>query len=289
MSPRRSISNSSYQSLRCWLDKLQGSVDRNPRSEGPLHDHEPPLGGTNGHNYTSEHWGTPTNYPVGGDSILVRQAPYIAHDHILGRAHRVTTGHSDIGGSFSPLFERAWVFQERLLAPRTIVFHHEELVWECAKATWCECGEINSSSTPSAIGYDELYLKGRLTRLNFNADGIVYSKEHMFSFWMDAVERYSLLSLTKESDRLPALAGLAQRLSKRFSCRYLAGMWEEDLARNLLWSRDPWRETRSCNDLSDYCTPTWSWTFIRLRTTSNNFKSFIRYDYTQDYFFQNRL
>jgi hypothetical protein len=108
----------------------------------------------------------------------------------------------------------------------------------------------------------------------------------MFSFWMDAVERYSLLNLTKESDRLPALAGLAQRISKRFSCRYLAGMWEEDLARNLLWSRDPWRETHSCNDLSDYNTPTWSWTFIRLRTTSNRIKSFIRYDYIQDYSFK---
>ena len=228
----------------------------------------------------------PARVHVGGGSILVRQAPYIAHDHVLGRAHRVTTGHSDIGGIFSPVFERAWVFQERLLAPRTIVFHHEELVWECAKATWCECGEINSSSTPGATGFDELYLKGRLTRLNFNADGIVYSKEHMFSFWMDVVERYSLLNLTKESDRLPALAGLAQRLSRRFSCRYLAGMWEEDLAGNLLWSRDPWRETWSCDDLTDYYTPTWSWISIRPRTSSNNIKSFIRYDYIQDYSFK---
>jgi hypothetical protein len=33
---------------------------------------------------------------------------------------------------------------------------------------------------------------------------------------MDVVERYSLLNLTKESDRLPALAGLAQHLFKAF-------------------------------------------------------------------------
>jgi hypothetical protein len=41
-----------------------------------------------------------------------------------------------------PLLKRAWVFQERLLAPRYLNFSQSELVWECANGTVCECSEF---------------------------------------------------------------------------------------------------------------------------------------------------
>ncbi|KAE9365941.1 hypothetical protein N431DRAFT_562617 [Stipitochalara longipes BDJ] len=233
----------------------------------------------------------PAKVHVSGANILVRQAPYVAHDQILGRTHRVTTGYSDIGSVYSPLFERAWVFQERLLAPRTVLFHHEEMVWECIQDAWCECGEISNRTEEDDAERNKTYLKGQLKALNLIQEGITYSKEHMFTFWMDAVERYSLLSLTDESDRLPALAGLARHLSKRFSCRYLAGLWEEDLARNLLWSREPWRETwretERRRSSGRYYTPTWSWTCLGWPTSyKTSYTSHIRYDYIQDYIFE---
>jgi hypothetical protein len=38
-----------------------------------------------------------------------------------------------------PLFKRGRVFQERLLSPRVLHFGRQELLWECAGLTTCEC------------------------------------------------------------------------------------------------------------------------------------------------------
>lgn len=42
----------------------------------------------------------------------------------------------------NPLLSRGWVFQERILSPRTLHFYREELVWECGQETVSECGGI---------------------------------------------------------------------------------------------------------------------------------------------------
>lgn len=41
-----------------------------------------------------------------------------------------------------PLLQRAWVYQERLLSPRTIHFAGYELQWECREMCSCECTAI---------------------------------------------------------------------------------------------------------------------------------------------------
>ena len=33
----------------------------------------------------------------------------------------------------APLYQRGWVMQERLLAPRVVHFLHGELIWECSQ------------------------------------------------------------------------------------------------------------------------------------------------------------
>jgi len=43
------------------------------------------------------------------------------------------------------------------------------------------------------------------------------------------VRHYSGQKLTLESDRLPAIEGLANRFSTMFSLTYLAGLWLGDL------------------------------------------------------------
>jgi hypothetical protein len=47
-----------------------------------------------------------------------------------------------------PLFTRAWCFQERLLATRTLHFTKYEMVFDCLAAVECECGAL--STFPSA-------------------------------------------------------------------------------------------------------------------------------------------
>ena len=39
----------------------------------------------------------------------------------------------------SPLLDRCWVYQERILSPRVFHFTAEEIAWECFQDFWCEC------------------------------------------------------------------------------------------------------------------------------------------------------
>ncbi|KAH6722693.1 heterokaryon incompatibility protein-domain-containing protein, partial [Leptodontidium sp. MPI-SDFR-AT-0119] len=115
-----------------------------------------------------------------------------------------------------PLLTRAWVFQERFLAPRTLHFHSTEIVMECRSHLRCEC-----------TGVDKVSAK------RFDLE--TTSDAHVLDQWMEVVEEYSKLAITKDSDRLPAILGVATRFQQRLRSRYIAGLWEVDLARQILW------------------------------------------------------
>ncbi|KAH8686162.1 heterokaryon incompatibility protein-domain-containing protein [Tricladium varicosporioides] len=86
------------------------------------------------------------------------------------------------------------------------------------------------------------------------------------SLWWRIVTRYSGRYLTKHSDRLVAISGLAYLFREATKHEYLAGIWREDLD-DLLWFADPWR-TMSIPDANEllqeyaYQAPSWSWAAI---------------------------
>jgi hypothetical protein len=53
--------------------------------------------------------------------------------------------------------------------------------------------------------------------------------------WLRIVERYSRTSLTQSKDELIALAWIAEQMSKRIGGHYVAGLWANRLAGQLLW------------------------------------------------------
>ncbi|KAK5991448.1 MFS-type transporter pynF-like protein [Cladobotryum mycophilum] len=79
------------------------------------------------------------------------------------------------------------------------------------------------------------------------------------SRWQNIVGQYSSLLLSRDTDRLPALSGLASRV-KPYLGEYLAGLWSSTLRFNILWRVDKLepkvsRPTR-CRG------PSWSWASI---------------------------
>jgi hypothetical protein len=54
---------------------------------------------------------------------------------------------------------------------------------------------------------------------------------------LDLVSEYSRLHLTQESDRMPAISGLAVSFCGKALESYVAGIWDEDPARGLLFVR----------------------------------------------------
>ena len=152
--------------------------------------------------------------------------------------------HQNFGSNYpnntasSPLLQRGWVLQERLLAPRVVYYAKDEILWECNEMSDCQCGAI------TVIARFKPYHHRSLT----TGDPLPYA-------WMRVAERYSGLKLTYETDRLIALAGIAkQALASGRGDEYLAGLWSKDLAHQLCWSvLDTWRKP-DC-----YLTPSWSW------------------------------
>ncbi|KAF8962312.1 heterokaryon incompatibility protein-domain-containing protein [Flammula alnicola] len=161
----------------------------------------------------------------------------------------------------APLLPRAWVYQERSLAARSVHLHANEMVWACNVTQRCECKELDGSP-PDGDGWSAT--KDRIAKL-----GVLNDKKALHGLWRTIVEDVSLLDLTYESDRLPALSGLAYRFAEYLpkNERYLAGLWEGDLARDLLWESGGSKQTagptrgRKPFNLKEgpLTAPSWSW------------------------------
>ena len=159
-----------------------------------------------------------------------------------------------------PLTSRGWALQERLLSTRIVHYTAEELVWECKSETWCQCGRIGRNLKQTAReSWAEA--RGKLLKqeleasLGGNAGAVV-------DMWKLLVFQYTSRRLTYQSDRLPALSGLAKRFRRYGMGEYYAGLWEKKFAEQLLWSviDDP-RAAR--NRTKEYVAPTWSWASIK--------------------------
>ncbi|KAG9188639.1 hypothetical protein G6011_07344 [Alternaria panax] len=146
----------------------------------------------------------------------------------------------------APVNRRAWVFQERLLAPRVLHFGYNQLAWECC--------EFQSSEDHSDEQLDIARTKrlkhltpdiGRTlrdVRLKGSPDPDLHLRDlYSYELWKMVVEMYSRTQLTKFEDKLIALAGVArlfqESLFKLVSRQqYIAGLWSTHLESQLLWS-----------------------------------------------------
>jgi hypothetical protein len=83
--------------------------------------------------------------------------------------------------------------------------------------------------------------------------------EHVSDQWHDIVEHYTALNLSEETDRLPALSGLAVRASAALGT-YYCGLWLTTMEHDLLW-RVPLLEHKHGRP-AEYTGPSWSWASV---------------------------
>ncbi|KAJ4298662.1 hypothetical protein N0V88_003693 [Collariella sp. IMI 366227] len=75
--------------------------------------------------------------------------------------------------------------------------------------------------------------------------------------WHRMIENYTARSITKHTDRLPALSGLAQAVVRETGGEYIAGLWKSGLLEGLLWCRA--RSAQVLYHTPEYVAPSWSW------------------------------
>jgi hypothetical protein len=176
-----------------------------------------------------------------------------------GTLKLVYTGHHhlELSSDHNPLaadrrsslwYTRGWVYQERYLSSRRLIFGRHMLHFECGEIEFSENGEC---VRPNIVDWS-----ARATNDT--------SQRWIYSHFRSQVGVYASHSLTYESDRLSALSGIAKKVFDRTGDTYLAGIWKQDLHIGLLWN--------SCNiggnlaellnsfkDHTNRAAPSWSW------------------------------
>lgn len=156
--------------------------------------------------------------------------------------------------SSGPLQSRGWVFQERMLAPRTIHFAKDQVFWECFDEFKCE-------SVPEGVLPGSVCKRDVACQLGLSQDDASRSapdSSETNSLWGGLMEQYTKCSFTKETDRLVAFCGIARLFQNVTGDRYAAGLWRSDLIDQLAW----WVQHPVARSCTHYCAPTWSWASV---------------------------
>ncbi|KAF2869675.1 hypothetical protein BDV95DRAFT_497373 [Massariosphaeria phaeospora] len=175
--------------------------------------------------------------------------------------------HDPRGGYIrSPLNDRGWTLQERLLAPRILHFGTAELGWECTENIACECQILPTEADR------EFNFKARLLNMlepDLTAEASDSSRAKEQWLWANVIEEFSHRTLTQHTDTLYAL------MSSTAADEYICGMWKKNIMGYLRWEPDysyiktgkvalgtRFRSLEQPRRHKAYYAPSWSWASI---------------------------
>jgi len=139
---------------------------------------------------------------------------------------------------------RGWTLQERVLSHRLLIYSETNIRWLCNTTEDCDGGSCE------LLGRHPL--PGALRHLDWRANPM--------KTWHAMVGEYSRRQISLPSDKLPAIAALAQNCAQETSFSYASGLWMQNLASDLIWFRQT--NSRYSAQSVPYVAPTWSWASI---------------------------
>ncbi|KAF6783476.1 heterokaryon incompatibility protein [Colletotrichum sojae] len=166
-----------------------------------------------------------------GNEVLL-QSCYLINNNLL----QDEIEDSSLGG-------RAWAVQERTLSPRLLIFGRSQMYYKCHSAILSESFPVCHIPFQEAI---------QLRQVPAISNGPSQRWK-----WESIVNAYSRSMLTKDSDKIIGLAGIAGLVQEHLQDDYVVGLWRRNLAIELLWST---KGPRSRRPRPNPCiAPTWSW------------------------------
>jgi hypothetical protein len=171
-----------------------------------------------------------------------------------------------------PLDKRGWTMQEDMLSLRLLRFGSKQTTWRCP--TYPGGINIDGGSCPVRENEDTDFAiddpsRNAEVRSRMTEDGAL-GPSRMFETWYNNVQKYTLRTLTRGSDRLSACAALAENFRDIMGLEtsdYLAGLWKTHLPAQLLWYRLEVSDLPArllgyqpeLRNLARCSGPTWSW------------------------------
>lgn len=156
---------------------------------------------------------------------------------------------------------RGWTLQERALSTRSVHFCKNKMYFECRGCRRSEENEPFPEYRPFSMWprneswmQDSPLTKDEASKLRRNK---------LYNQWISTVTNYTQRNLTKLSDRLPAIQSTAAEMASSTRDTYLsfAGMWKNNLQRDLLWQVKDGPTARP----HSYIAPTWSWASVNAK------------------------
>jgi Heterokaryon incompatibility protein (HET) len=168
--------------------------------------------------------------------------------------------HHAIGPAASPLQTRAWVVQEQLLPPRTLFFGSAGLYWQCLECEADEWEPLGAQVSFNGWSREKQNLKKLLAKV---LEPLQDTEVKFIPLWEKILEKYTACKLTRVTDKLVAISGVAKELESALRIKYCAGLWVEHLLPGLLWhSRfGTWDHQNQLGRL-DIGAPTFSWAAV---------------------------
>lgn len=160
-----------------------------------------------------------------------------------------------------PIDKRGWTLQECVQAVSLLRFGSRQVRWTCSTSTENDGGNDVSKTSEDLDSevFDGSYHEGVLTQPEYLSSRA--AMEMFCDEWRRFVEKYTTRSLSEQSDSLPAIGAMAQnyaQITKGKMGRYCAGLWEKDLARQLLWFKpNPSNGTKVTR-----LKPSWTWSSL---------------------------
>ncbi|KAE8452569.1 hypothetical protein EG329_013828 [Mollisiaceae sp. DMI_Dod_QoI] len=178
-------------------------------------------------------------------------------------------GHAGLSSFEGPLSDRAWIFQERILCPRTIYYGGPQLIWECSEGFQTEFSEASLQEDSLKKSFREAFdiklfketTEGNYVENYFQSISNKKWRLEMFrNQWSTLITRYRRKKLTVESDRVIALAGIVDAVQKMTVFNAVCGFWKETFAMDMCWTRnsDP-RKLQGPKWNQEFPVPSWSW------------------------------
>jgi len=170
------------------------------------------------------------------------------------------------------LFTRAWCLQENFLSQRLLLYTDSEVIWQCETVKikrnhTTHVSYVRENPTLGSSPFNRVSINMLKSPINNESDSRALQSldGERYNVWRSIVGNYTRRNLTVASDRLPALAGVAQKLQEVWHDKYILGIWGRQLLPSIAWQRDPQLQDIKqpyYARLSEYRAPSWSWASI---------------------------
>ncbi|KAH6879455.1 heterokaryon incompatibility protein-domain-containing protein [Thelonectria olida] len=199
----------------------------------------------------------------------------------IGGKEQYLINATDIHEDKHILYTRAWVLQEALLARRTLDCARGQLFWRCGEM---RATEVFPGGVPTNIYHDD-HPASKFKAISAKDDQVILNANILeqrlatrktramlpnrpgrgsverytnapFAFWSTIVGDYTQMKLTKDTDRIVAIAGITD-VFRPFFGEHWFGMWRIFMPVELLW-----RVVGCVKRPSTIRAPSWSWMSI---------------------------